>query len=91
MGSPPAERAREGVSVSVFIDIELSILYFLLCFIVAYSIVFFLASPEMGEAKCRPVLERHLSATQGALSSKSVQVLAGRGSLLQTHGKIVPV
>ena len=51
MGSPPAERAREAVSVSVFIDIELPILYFLLCFIVAYSIVLFLASPEMGEAK----------------------------------------
>lgn len=55
MGSPPAERAREGVSVSVFIDIELSILYLLLCFIVAYSIALFLASPEKGEANQLPV------------------------------------
>lgn len=55
MGSLPAERAREVVIMSVFIDIELSILYFLLCFIVAYSIVFFLASPETGEAKRLPV------------------------------------
>ena len=43
------------MSVSAFIGIELSILYFLLCFIVAYSIVLFLARPEMGEAKRPPV------------------------------------
>lgn len=55
MGSPPAERAREGVSASVFVDTELSILHFLLRFVVAHSVVLSLASPETGEAKRPPV------------------------------------
>lgn len=55
MGFPPAERVREGVRLSVFTDRELSILCFLLRFMAVHSIVLFLASPEMGEAKQPPV------------------------------------
>lgn len=43
------------MSMSAFIGTGLSVLYFLLCFIVAESIVLFLASPEVGEAKRPPV------------------------------------
>lgn len=68
---------------------ESSLLYFLLRFRAEHCSPS--CQPWEGRSKAAACLESLLSATQGALSSKSVQVPAGRGGLLQTHGKIVPV
>lgn len=92
MGSPPAERAREGVSVPMFIGGNHP--FCISCCVSEQSRAEHCSpscQPWEGRSKAAACLESLLSATQGALSSKSVQVPAGRGGLLQTHGKIVPV
>lgn len=77
---------RGGGSASLFTGTESWVLDFLLGFRVTAALSSSLAAPRWVKLFAKTPF-----CNTGALGCKSEQVPAGRGSLLQTHGKIVPV
>lgn len=70
----------------LFTETESSVLDSLLAFRMVVALSSSLAAPRWVKLFAKTPF-----CNTGALGCKSEQVPAGRGSLLQTHGKIVPV